>query len=98
MQESRWRCRDATVGGNTITGLGPVNYIAQNGIQVGFGATAILRDNSASGNNYTPSSYQSCGVLLYEADGVNSSKNLLFSNERDMCNFGKGGGSFNPVN
>jgi hypothetical protein len=87
----------ATITGNTITGAGPVNYIAQNGIQVGFGATAILTNNTVSGNNYTGPDV-ACGVLLFQADGVKSSKNTLFNNERDNCNFGKGGGNFNPSN
>lgn len=86
----------ATITGNTVTGAGAVNYIAQNGIQVGFGATAIVHDNSVSGNSYTGPDV-ACGVLMFQADGVKSSKNTLFDNERDNCNFGKGGGTFNPL-
>jgi hypothetical protein len=86
----------ATVSDNTITGVGPINYIAQNGIQVSRGGTGELRDNTISGNDYTPQSYVSCGVLYYQADGVRASRNTMFDNERDLCNFGKGGGTFNP--
>jgi hypothetical protein len=86
----------ASITGNTITGAGPVSYIAQNGIQVGFGGTGELRDNSVSGNNYTPQDTVACGLLFFQADGVRASKNTLFNNERDQCNFGKGGGTFNP--
>jgi hypothetical protein len=85
----------ATVTGNTIMGAGPVGYIAQNGIQVSFGATATLSNNTVSGNSYTGPDV-ACGVLMFQADGVKSSKNTLFDNERDNCNFGKGGGNFNP--
>jgi hypothetical protein len=87
----------ATITGNTITGAGPVGYIAQNGVQVGFGATAVVKDNTVSGNSYTGADV-ACGILLFQADGVKASSNNLFSNERDMCNFGKGGGKLNPSN
>jgi hypothetical protein len=86
----------ATISGNVVTGDGPIIYIAQNGIQIGFGATATVKNNTVSGNNYTPVSDVACGILLYQADGVKSSGNSLFANERDNCNFGKGGGTFNP--
>jgi hypothetical protein len=85
----------ATITGNTVTGAGPVGYIAQNGIQVGFGATAVVKNNTVSGNFYTGPDV-ACGILLYQADGVKTSANNLFSNERDICNFGKGGGKLTP--
>lgn len=44
---------DATITDNTVTGDGPQGYIAQNGIQVGFGATASVKHNQVSGNAYT---------------------------------------------
>src|SRR5205807_6081669 len=78
----------ATVSGNTVTGAGPINYIAQNGIQVGFGGTAELTGNTVSGNNYTPQDTVACGLLFFQADGVRQSKNTLFNNERDVCNLG----------
>lgn len=86
----------ATITGNSVTGAGPVNYIAQNGIQIGFGGSAFLQDNSVSGNDYTPSSFVACGLLYFEADGVRASRNIKFDNERGQCNFGKGGGQFSP--
>jgi hypothetical protein len=87
----------ATITGNTVTGAGPVGYIAQNGIQVGFGATATVKNNTVSGNSYTGPDV-ACGLLLFQADGVKASSNNLFNNERDVCNFGKGGGKLNPSN
>ncbi len=82
----------ATITNNTVTGSGPINYIAQNGVQVGFGGSATIKGNTVSGNWYTPASDVACGILLYQATGVKASSNTLFANERDMCNFGKGGG------
>jgi hypothetical protein len=87
----------ATITNNVVTGAGPVNYIAQNGIQVGFGGTAIVTSNMVSGNDYTPKDTVACGLLYFQADGVNASANSRFNNERDQCNFGKGGGTYKPA-
>ena len=87
----------ATITGNLITGDGPVTYIAQNGLQAGFGATAVVNNNRVAGNNYTPASFVACGFLIFQADGIRASKNVFANNERDQCNFGKGGGIFNPA-
>jgi hypothetical protein len=86
----------ATIKNNSVTGDGPINYIAQNGIQVGFAATAVVKMNSSSGNYYTPKSDLACGFLIYQADGVSASGNNFFNNERNQCNFGKGGGTYKP--
>jgi hypothetical protein len=87
----------ASITGNTTVGAGPVTYIAQNGIQIGFGATAEIRGNSVSGNDYTPKDTESCGILYFQADGVKASQNQLRDNEMNFCNFGeKGGGQYNP--
>lgn len=86
----------AQVLDNTVAGLGDVDYIAQNGIQISYGATATVRGNTVSGNSYTPKSYVSCGILLYQADGVKTQMNKLFDNEINFCNFGRGGGNVKP--
>ena len=86
----------ADIGGNIITGAGPVNYIAQNGIQIGFGAAATIRGNTVSGNDYTPKDTTACGVLYFDADGIRASMNHVFQNEVNYCNFGKGGGNIKP--
>jgi hypothetical protein len=41
-----------TVTDNTVTGDGHVTFIAQNGIQVGYGAAASVMRNNVSGNSY----------------------------------------------
>lgn len=89
-----------------VTGEGPVTYIAQNGIQISFDATAKLVGNDVSLNNYTPPKVTACGLLLYKAGGVSGSTkaglsfikadNNIHDNETDICNFGKGGG-FSPA-
>jgi hypothetical protein len=87
----------AKIEGNTVTGSGQVNYIAQNGIQVSFGGTATVKNNTVSGHRYTPDGTESCGLLFYQAgkvmqkvnttEKVNIMKkaNTLFLNELDIC-------------
>lgn len=59
---------DALIENNIVTGAGAVNFIAQNGVQVSFGATATVKGNTISGHSYTPFTYVSTGVLIYEAN------------------------------
>lgn len=54
----------ADVSGNTVTGQGPVNWIAQNGIQIGYGATASVMRNTVTGNSYTGTSTVSGGIIV----------------------------------
>jgi hypothetical protein len=86
-----------SITNNTVTGLGSVDFIAQNGIQVSYGATAEVSGNSIYNHDYTPKSYIACGLLLYQASGVSTGTNLYRHNESNMCNFGKGGGNFSPT-
>lgn len=88
----------ATITGNMVTGDGPITYTAQNGIQVGFGATATVKSNTVTGNNYTPASYEACGMLFYRADGVKASSNTVFDNEKNQCNYGKGSANVKASN
>ncbi len=87
---------------NTVVGEGGISYIAQNGIQISFGASAKLYGNDVSLNNYLPSKVTACGLLIYKAGGVSGqtktgiayikADNSFHNNETDICNFGKGGG------
>jgi parallel beta helix pectate lyase-like protein len=56
----------AKIQNNTVTGLGPVIFIAQNGIQVSRGATGDVNNNTVSGNAYSgPNGASSGGVLIF---------------------------------
>jgi hypothetical protein len=82
----------ATITKNTVTGQGPVNYIAQNGIQVGYGAKATVTGNSVTGNAYTGANLASSGGILVVGGecfgtglaytvGLDISKNTLTGND-----------------
>ena len=79
----------ATITNNTVTGQGPVPYIAQNGIQVGVGAKATVSGNTVTGNAYTGAGgVSSAGILViggpcYGATTVNLTinKNTLTTND-----------------
>ena len=49
---------------NTVIGLGPVNFIAQNGIQAGYGADTQIQQNTVSGNSYTGAGGTSSGGII----------------------------------
>jgi hypothetical protein len=65
-------------------------------IQVSYGASALVKGNTVSGNWYTPTSYVACGLLFYQAAGVKQQSNTLFNNEVNLCNAGRGGGIYKP--
>jgi nitrous oxidase accessory protein NosD len=60
----------ATVVNNVVTGEGRVDYIAQNGIQVSYGANAVVKGNIVRGFYYTPEGDEATALLAYEAGAV----------------------------
>lgn len=52
------------ISDNQVTGLGAVPFIAQNGIQVGFGANASVMRNEVTDNSYTGPGWVSGGILV----------------------------------
>jgi hypothetical protein len=82
------------VTNNSVTGLDKVNFIAQNGIQFGFGAQGEARGNEISNNFYTGCSNQdaaktgctpfvSAGLLMFDilANEVKHSMNTYRDNQ-----------------
>jgi hypothetical protein len=92
----------ASVTNNTVNGLGPVVFIAQNGIQVSRGAVATVRGNDISDNFYTGEvgvgpnpggqnpegwEYFSTGLLLFEAGaGTKTADNHFSGNQHNFAN------------
>jgi hypothetical protein len=90
---------NVTVTDNEVTGLGRVNFIAQNGIQFGFGASGLVRGNAISDNFYTGTAgvgpnpggqnppgwqYVSAGLLLYQPGDVKRSNNKFSGNQHNQ--------------
>jgi hypothetical protein len=68
----------AKISDVTVTGDGPTDQIAQNGIQISFGATGTVTGSLISGNNYTGTGEaSSTGVLVVGGGGA-------------VCGIGKG--------
>ena len=92
----------AAITNNTVTGLGPVPFIAGNGIQVSRGAVAQVRGNAISDNFYTGEvgigpnpgdrnpegwEYFSTGLLLFEAGaGTKTADNQFSGNQHNFAN------------
>ncbi len=56
---------DATITDNVVDGLAPSPFIARNGIQLGFGATGMIKRNQVSNNEYTGAEpFSASGILL----------------------------------
>ena len=66
----------AIVAYNRVTGDGPSTVIAQNGIDVNFGADGVVEGNRVKGESYTPSPIAS-GILFYQPGRVRAVGNLV---------------------
>jgi hypothetical protein len=66
---------------NVVTGIGPTPAIAQNGVQIGFGAGGAIAKNIVTNNLYSPcSAAATCtavatNILVTQSDGVEVSGN-----------------------
>jgi nitrous oxidase accessory protein NosD len=83
----------ANIMNTTVRGVGPTAVIAQNGIQVSREASATISTSTIRDNEYTPKSFYSCGLLIFDAAGVNDDTNVYLANEKDKCTFGGRGGT-----
>jgi hypothetical protein len=57
------------VQNNEVIGEGPVGYIAQNGIQFGYGSSGSAMKNTVTGHSYTGASTVSGGIIVVGGPG-----------------------------
>jgi hypothetical protein len=55
---------NVNIENNVVQGQGPVDYIAQNGIEIGVGANAVVNNNLVTDNSYTGAGGASSGGIL----------------------------------
>ncbi len=71
-----------TVTGNTVVGLGPTSGAAENGIQIGFGATGKIQNNTTLDDIWAPDTFTdpgdaAAGILIYASSNVTTSGNTV---------------------
>jgi parallel beta-helix repeat protein len=77
----------AAVTANTVIGLGATTVIAQNGIQIGFGATGSVTSNEVADDIYinppgcAPNCTGSSGILIYGSAGITVTSNTVESTQ-----------------
>jgi hypothetical protein len=96
----------ATITSNHVIGQGPVSWIAQNGIQMGYGAKGSVTSNTVTGNAYTGSNLASSGGILVVGGpffslpyttGLTISKNTLTGNDVGVWLFNADTNGFAPT-
>jgi parallel beta-helix repeat protein len=84
----------ARVRNNTIDGLGAVNFIAQNGVQVSRDAVADVQHNEITDNQFSPQTFASAGVLMFEASpDTEVSHNEILRNDEGVYLSAQDGGT-----
>ena len=73
---------------NTVTGFGQIDFIAQNGIQLGWDAKGLVKGNTVSGNWYTGGYWVACNILLVYTEGVKVLDNELIGGQVGIYAYG----------
>ena len=85
---------NANIMNTTVRGVGSTAIIAQNGIQVSRGASATISTSTIRDHVYALKGVVACGLLIFDANGVNDDTNIYLNNDKDKCTFGGRGGTF----
>jgi hypothetical protein len=85
---------------NAVSGIGPTPLIAQNGIQVSFGAKGTIDNNSVINHIYSQcTSAINCtfatNIIVFESDGVRVSRNTTGNAQVNVYYQGDGGDVIN---
>jgi len=71
------------INSNTVTGVGPTTGAAQNGIQIGHGATGSITNNTVTNDVWSPcTAVATCtalatNILVYQSDGITLTNNVV---------------------
>jgi hypothetical protein len=73
---------NVNISGNNVVGQGPTNGAAENGIQIGFGASGNISFNSVTDNVWAPDTISdsgdaASGILAYAASHVSIFRNIV---------------------
>lgn len=74
-----------TIRDNTVMGRGDVGYVAQNGIQFGYGATGVAMRNTVNSHWYTGADWMASGILVFEADEVTVQRNTVLNSQTGVA-------------
>jgi parallel beta-helix repeat protein len=89
----------AEIAHNRILGVGPTPFIAQNGMQISRGATALVQHNFVSQNVYTGTQpAASTGILLFDSGIVRTIHNSVSVNDVGVYLILAGAGSVTTNN
>jgi len=86
-----------TVVKNNVMGAGALSFMAQNGIQLGWGATGQVVKNTVKNHDYTGDDVTATGILVYDSEGVTLVDNKLHNNETGIYLYAEGGSDGNRV-
>ncbi|HMF54847.1 MAG TPA: NosD domain-containing protein [Pyrinomonadaceae bacterium] len=84
---------EVNIKGNAVTGVGSTPFIAQNGIQLGFGAKGTIDGNTVINHVYapcTPSNPAGCNngsstnILIFNSDNVKVTKNTTGNSQTNI--------------
>jgi hypothetical protein len=82
---------NVTILNNTVTGSGSDIFLAQNGIQIGFGASATATGNSVSKNSFSnDANFAATGVLVVGGPFYNGTTQCPGSSPTNPCPFTTG--------
>lgn len=71
----------AVIEDNDVIGAGPTGFIAQVGIQIGYGAAGDVKNNTVSDNQYTGADFAATGILFFENGRSTVSRNTVVRND-----------------
>jgi len=78
---------NVTIRSNFVSGIGPTTGAAQNGIQIGFGATGLIESNTVANNVWSPCvSVADCtatgtGILIFGSNNIRVLQNNVGTNQ-----------------